>query len=117
MANMLVLVLDDPEKFWAIIRAWERIGVPGITMLDSAGSRHLRAHASRDDLPLMPSVRAIFARTEENNQTLFSVIDDDALLESAIEQAQNIVGDFMRPQSGILFVVPVTRTWGVPKPK
>ncbi len=115
MANMLVLVLDDPDKFSAIIDAWEDIGIPGVTMLDSIGSRQLRKNARRDDLPLIPSLRAVVAGTEEHNRTLFTVLEDDDLLERAIEAAQEIVGDFMDPQTGILFVVPVSRTWGVPK--
>ncbi len=117
MANLLVLVLDEPEKFSFIIRAWERIGVPGVTMLDSVGSRQLRAQASRDDLPLIPSMRAVFAGSEEHNRTLFTVIEDDAMLDRAIEAAQRVVGGFMHPHTGILFVVPVSRTWGVPKAK
>lgn len=115
MANMLVLVLDDPDKFSAIIEAWETIGIPGVTMLDSVGSRQLRKNARRDDLPLIPSVRTVVAGTEEHNRTLFTVLEDDAMLERAIEAAHEIVGDFMEPQTGILFVVPVARTWGVPK--
>ena len=30
---------------------------------------------------------------------------------------REIVGDFMQPHTGILFVVPVARTFGVPKAK
>ncbi len=115
MANMLVLVLDDPDKLSAIIDAWESIGVPGVTMLASVGSRQLRRHAQRDDLPLIPSMRSVFAGVEEHNRTLFAVLEDDELLERAIHAAQEIIGDFMDPNTGILFVVPVSRTWGVPR--
>jgi hypothetical protein len=117
MANMLVLVLDEPERVSDIIREWEGIGVPGVTMVDSVGSRQLRAQASRDDLPLMPSMRAVFEGTEEHNRTLFTVIEDDVTLDRAIQAAQQVVGDFMLPHTGILFVMPVSRTWGVPKLK
>ncbi len=117
MANMLVLVLDEPEKLSAIVRAWESIGVPGVTMLDSVGSRQLRAQARRDDLPLIPSMRAVFSGIEEHNRTIFTVIEDDEMLEQAVMAAHDVVGDFMDPHTGILFTVPVSRTWGVPKPK
>ncbi len=117
MANLLVLVLDELEKFPAILDAWEQAGIPGITVLDSVGSRHLQERARRDDVPLMPSLRALFARDEAHNRTLFTVIEDDAVLERAITAAQNVVGDFMQPHTGILFVMPVSRTWGVPKAK
>ena len=115
MANLLVVVLDDVEKFPAILEAWEQAGVPGVTVLDSAGSRKIKEHASRDDLPLMPSLRALVSGAEAHNRTLFTVIEDDAILERAVAAAQKIVGDFMQPHTGIMFVVPVARTWGVPK--
>ncbi len=115
MANLLVLVLDEPEKFSKIIEAWEKIGIPGVTMFDSVGSRQLRERARQDDLPLIPSVRAVLAGVEEHNRTLFTVIEDDALLERAIQEAERVVGDFMQPNTGILFVVPVSRAWGIPK--
>lgn len=114
MANLLVLILNDLEKCPMIIEAWERAGVAGITLLDSIGSRQLCEHASRDDIPLMPSLNSLFASDEAHNRTLVAVIQDDGVLERAISAAQNIVGDFAQPNTGILFVVPVSRTWGVP---
>jgi nitrogen regulatory protein P-II 1 len=117
MANMLVLVLDQVEKFPEIVRAWEEVGVPGVTVLDSAGSRKLLDRASRDDVPLIPSLRSLLEGEESHNRTMFTVLEDDVVLERAIEAARKIVGDFDVPHTGILFVVPVTRTFGVPKAK
>jgi len=117
MANMLVLVLDQVENFPEIVRAWEEVGVPGVTVLESAGSRKLMDHANRDDVPLIPSLRSLLEGGESHNRTIFTVIEDDAVLERAIQAAQKIVGDFMQPHTGILFVVPVARTFGVPKAK
>ena len=115
MASLLVLVLDELEKFSAVVAAWEEAGVPGVTVFDSVGSRRLREYVQRDDVPLMPSLRSLFTSEEDHNRTLFTVIEDDAVLERAVAAAQQIVGDFMQPHTGILFVVPVSRTWGVPK--
>jgi hypothetical protein len=117
MASLLVLVLDELEKFPAVVAAWQEAGVPGVTVFDSVGSRRLQEYAKRDDVPLMPSLRSLFAGEEDHNRTLFAVIEDDAVLERAIVAAQNIVGDFMQAHTGILFVLPVSRTWGVPKAK
>ena len=117
MAHLLVLVLHDPDKCLVLAQAWERIGVTGVTLLDSIGSRQLRNQAHRDDLPLVPSMRALFANAEEHNRTLFTVIQEDALLDSAIREAEKIVGDFMEPHTGILFALPVSRTLGVPAAK
>jgi nitrogen regulatory protein PII len=117
MANLLVLILDELEKFPAILEAWEQAGVPGITVLDSVGTRQLKERVSRDDMPLLPSLRSLFTADEDHNRTLFTVIQDDEVLERAIAATQKVVGDFMQPHTGILFVVSVPRAWGVPKAK
>lgn len=115
MSSLLVLVLDNIEKFPALIDAWEEAGVPGITVLDSVGTRRLHEHLQRDDVPLLPSLRSLFARDEDHNRTLLTVIEEPVVLERAIASAEEIVGDFMESHTGIMFVLPVPRTWGVPK--
>ncbi|MBI5305055.1 MAG: hypothetical protein HY868_23185 [Chloroflexi bacterium] len=117
MANLLVLVLDDLEKFPMVVEAWEEAGVPGITVFDSVGTARLRERVQRDDMPLMPSLRSIFTSDEDHNRTLFAVIEDNTVLNRAVEATQKIVGDFMQSHTGILFIVPVSQTWGVPKAK
>jgi hypothetical protein len=42
-----------------------------------------------------------------------AVIDDEAVLEHAIQVAEEVVGDFNLPNTGILFVVPVSRALGL----
>ena len=110
--NLLVLVTDNVDKCRAILEAWERAGVPGVTLIDTVGSQRI---LNRDDLPLMVSLRTMLAGNEAPNRTLFSLIEDEAVLELAIRAAQEIVGDFVAPHAGIMFVVPVSRAWGVLK--
>ncbi len=117
MANLLVLVLDDIEKFPEVIEAWEEVGVPGVTILDSVGTRRLQERVQRDDMPLIPSLRSLFSSDEDHNRTLFTVVEDDAILDAAISAAQKVTGNFKEPNTGILFVIPVSRAWGVPSPK
>jgi nitrogen regulatory protein P-II 1 len=113
VANLLVLVLDQLEKFPDVLKAWEEAGVPGVTILDSVGSRRLQGYSRLDDLPLMPSLRSLAVGEEIHNRTLLAVIEDDAVLERAIAAAEKVVGDFAQPDTGILFVMPVSRAWGV----
>jgi nitrogen regulatory protein P-II 1 len=112
--NLLVLVIDEPEVEPDILAAWEEAGVPGITVLDSQGSRR-EDGANRDDLPLIVSLRTVLSSEESHNRTLFSVIDNDAVLEKAIQAAQAIIGDFQNRHTGIMFVLPVSRAWGILK--
>lgn len=113
-ASLLVLVIDDLGKVHDVLEAWERVGVPGVTMLDSIGSKRLN-DAMRDDLPPLISLRAMLEGTEMPNRVLFSLVNDDAVLERATAAAEHIIGDFCNNHTGIMFVLPISRSWGVLK--
>lgn len=110
MPHLLVLVVDQVEFCPDLLKAWGEIGVPGVTVLESLGSQRLSGE--RDDLPLMPSLRSILSSAETHNRTLFSVIEDQAVLEKAIQVTQQILGDLEQPHNGIMFTMPVDRAWG-----
>lgn len=112
MAHLLVLVLDNLEQCPDVMDAWEGAGVAGITFLESTGLNRVR-QGMRDDFPLLPSLRSLLAGQETHHRTLFSVIEDEAVLEKAIAATQRIVGDLTQPYSGLLFVVPVSQVLGL----
>lgn len=114
MAYVVVLVLDNLELCPAVLDAWERAGVGGVTTLESSGLGRLRGFVS-DDLPLMPSLRDFLATRELQHRTLFSVVEDEATLERVIAATEQIVGDLSEPRTGLLFAVPVTRVVGLCK--
>ena len=112
--SLLVLVMDDVEKVHDVLQVWEQVGMPGVTMLDSIGSKRL-VDMGRDDLPLLVSLRAMLEGQEMPNRVIFSVVDDEVVLEKAIVETERIVGDFHKNHTGIMFVMPVARAWGILK--
>lgn len=114
MPNLLVLVLDNVDQCSGILDAWEEAGVTGVTILESTGQARVRK-AIRDDLPLMPSLRGLLAGTELHHRTLFSIVQDDGVLERAIAATERTIGDLENHHTGVLFVVPVTRVLGLKK--
>lgn len=112
MAQLLVFVLDNMEHCPSVLDAWEDAGVTGVTILESTGLNRLR-QGIRDDFPLMPSLRSILAGRETHHRTLFSVVEDEAVLARAIEATQRVVGDLSQPYTGLLFVVPVNQVLGL----
>lgn len=114
MPQLVSLVVHDPGRVDAIVRAWLEAGVTGMTLLDSSGlGRHMREHDLRDDLPLFPSMRKLLEGAEHHSRLLFSVVPDDFDLERLIEATEDVLGPLDRPDSGILFVIPVTRAVGL----
>ena len=113
MAQMVVFVLDCLDCFEEVLQAWEKAGAPGVTILDSMGVGRLKGAALRDDLPPVPSLRDLLSAGDLHHRTLFSVVDDDSVLERVIQATERVVGDFSSPHSGLLFVVPVSRVIGL----
>lgn len=114
MAYVVVLVLDNLEQCPAVLDAWEKAGVGGVTILESSGLGRFRGFVS-DDLPLMPSLRDLLATRELHHRTLFSVVEDEATLERVIAATEQVVGDLNKPRTGLLFALPVTRVVGLRK--
>ena len=114
MPNLIVAVVTNLERCRDMISVWEEIGVTGATILDSIGMRHLKERqAHKDDLPLMPSLRALIEQEEFNHRTVFSVVSDDLDLDELIRRTEAVVGSFDDPLTGILFVLPVLKVRGL----
>jgi hypothetical protein len=112
--NLIVFVLGCAEQCPDLLNAWEEAGAVGITILESTGLRRVQA-AMRDDLPLMPSLRDLLAGQETHHRTLFSVVPDEVTVDRIVAATEGVVGDLSRPNTGFLFVVPVSRALGLEK--
>jgi hypothetical protein len=115
MSYLVVLIVDNPDQVPEILSAWEEAGALGITILESSGLGRFRRAGLRDDMPLMPSLRDLFEGNEEAHRTLFTVVDDQALVDRLIAAAQKVAGDLDDPNTGFLFVVPVITAMGMGK--
>lgn len=112
MSNLLLVILNDISVLPDILGVWREIGVPGTTILNSAGG-----HASRNWLSKvgLGAINTLFETKEVQTRTLLAVFDDEELLAQAIAEAERIVGGFDRPNSGLVLVVPVSKAIGLYK--
>ncbi len=115
MAYLVVLVLDDLDQCPDLLDAWEEAGVRGVTILESSGIGRVRQAAIRDDLPLMPSLKDLLRTEESHHRTLFSVVETKAEVDTLVQVAQSVVGDFSQPRTGLLFVVALDQVLGLHK--
>jgi nitrogen regulatory protein PII len=113
---MVMFVLHNTEKLDELIDAWEAAGVPGITILQSTGLGRARTLPGRwDDLPLMPSLRDFYEHDEMFSRTLFTVVPDEAAVESVIQATTQVVGDLSQANTGLLVVFPLIKAYGLEK--
>ena len=110
---LLVMVLDDLEHLNGVLNAWSEVGVPGITILESTGVNRVLRRNEAD--AAFAGFSQIFGGGRIGHNTIFSVIDDLALAEKAVVATEKVVGPIDDPHTGIVFVLPIAETWGIPK--
>jgi hypothetical protein len=116
MSSFVLLTLHDPEKLNDLLAAWEEAGVGGATVMFNTGLGRLRSdEALRDDIPLIPSLSDFFDHPELHGRTIFTVVDDDTLVERLLLVTQQIIGDLNEPDTGLFVVLPVSRVYGLNK--
>jgi nitrogen regulatory protein P-II 1 len=114
--KLILFVLHDAEKLRDLLDAWKAAGASGATILFSTGMGRIhQADALRDDLPLMPSLEDFLPRFERLSRTLFTMLDDDSVVEKVIAATQQVVGDLNQPDRGLLMVLPVAQVYGLRK--
>jgi CBS domain-containing protein len=118
MIHLLIVILDDLGRMPALLQAWQAIELPGASILESAGAYRTTTWLSRVGLG---AIDRLFDAEEVRRRTLLVAVDDDALLEQAIAEAERVMGGFDRPDSGLLLVLPVAQVRGLhkvqPKPR
>ena len=110
MSNLLLVILNDISVMPKLLEIWREIGVPGTTILESAGGHASRTWLSRVGLG---AINNLFEAREVQTRTLLAVIEEEELLERAIAEAERVVGGFDRPNSGVILVLPVSQAIGV----
>ena len=112
MANLLIVILDNLKPLPDLLAAWREIGVPGVTLLESAGAHRVGTWLSQVGLT---TIDQLFESGELRRRTLLAAIDDDRLLDRAVAEAERLVGDFEQPGTGVWLVVPLARAGGLHK--
>lgn len=115
--SLILFVLNNSEHLQAVLDAWERAGVSGVTILPSTGLGRMRQKQGlREDFPLLPDLEDFYRQAAENSQTLFTLVEDEKLVPRILAATEEVVGDLDQPGNGILAVLPTTSVHGLIKP-
>jgi len=110
---LILFVLHDAEMLEELLDAWEEAGISGATILHSSGLGRVRQGGWRDDLPLMPSLKALFDHEEYFSRTLFTLAEDDEMVAKVLSATEKTVGNLNLPDTGIMVVMPVAKIYGL----
>jgi len=113
MPYLVIVILDDLKVMPNILDTWQKIGVPGVSIFQSTGGYRTKTWLSQVGLG---ALERLFETEELRRKTLLAAIEDEALMERAVAEAERIVGGFDKPNSGILFVLPILKAKGLRQP-
>lgn len=115
---LVTLVLHDPDLLEEVIAAWREVGISGATVLFSTGMGRLhQKEGLRDDIPLIPSLDDFYEAPQTLGRTIFTVIQEEAVIEKILAATQDIIGDLEKSDTGILLISPLFRAYGIEKKK
>ncbi len=111
---LVTFVLHDPDLLEELLDEWNKAGVEGATVLFSSGMGRMRQkQLIRDDIPLIPSLDDFYEAPQTLNRTIFTVANDDAMIDKILDVTQKLVGDLSKPDTGVMIVTPITRAYGL----
>jgi nitrogen regulatory protein PII len=113
MKHMVMLIMTNPDHCRVMLEAWDEAGAPGITILESTGLQAIRRSEMRDDVSFMPSLASVFRSSETHNRTMFSVVDDEAMVERLLAVTEGVFKGHEADHddnSAVVFVLPVSRS-------
>lgn len=112
--KLLVIVLNKVECLDKLLTKLGKNNIPGATILDSMGmAQELEAH---DELRFMGSLRLLMNPAHKENKTVFMVLPDEKV-ETVSRIVNQVTGGLDKPDTGILFTVPIDYVEGLAKEK
>lgn len=110
---LLLMVVDDATQLDKVLGAWVEAGVEGVTILESTGISRVLYRSKAQ--PVYGGFSQVFGSGRVGHNTLFAVIESMEVAEAAVAATEAVVGSMDNPDTGVIFVVPVARSWGFPK--
>ncbi|MBR1751461.1 MAG: hypothetical protein IJ740_11400 [Ruminococcus sp.] len=109
--KLMVIILNRIDSLEALLEGLSAVGIGGATIIESSGMAMTLSRL--DSSVLSASIRSLFSG-DEDNRTILSVIKDEQL-EVVRKVVYKTVGDLSKPNTGILFTVPLDFVEGTRK--
>lgn len=109
--QLLLIVLNKVEKLDDLLESLMEQGFTGATILSSTGMMKELAKNS-EDFPIFGTFRFQLDLDREENKTIFMVLKDGQV-ETVKKIIRKVVGDLSKPDSAIVFTLPILSAEGI----
>ena len=114
--ELLVLILIKVECLGEILSEFMRSGLGDATVLDSYGMLQTLDANSVEPPPIFSSLRHFVNRSQSGNKTVLLVIKKERVAQ-ACEIIEKVTGGLSRPNTGIVFTLPISSALGINLPE
>lgn len=111
---MMMFVSKDEGQASEVLDVWIKAGISGVTILESAGMSQIHK-GLRDDLGIVLSLRSMLRAKEVHHRTLMTAVDGQDTVDRVVAATTEYVGDWSKPDVGILLVWPLAQAHGLAK--
>src|SRR5690606_6111190 len=101
------------EQANAVLNIWVETGIGGVTILESAGMQQALQRGIRDDVGILFTLSSLTRAREVHHRTLLSAIREEEMLNRIIEATSKHIGDWSKPDVGVMFVWPLVKAFGL----
>lgn len=108
--QLMVFVLNRIEVLEGLLSELGHIGITGATVFNTTGMAHVLTNG--DEFSFLGSLRNFLEPDREDNRTIMMVLKDEEV-QKVRDTIVSVVGDLKKPNTGILFTVPVGYTEGI----
>ena len=110
--KLLVLILNKTEYLGKILNCLLERDICGATLLDSTGMIRVISEQSVEPPAIFGSLRQFINPSRESSKTVLMVLPEGKV-ETAKSVIREVTGGFDKPNTGIMFTVPISSTEGV----
>jgi len=113
--HIVMYISTTIEQAEQILDLWIKAGIAGVTILESVGMQKASQHGIREDVGLVFSLNSLFRIREINHRTIFSAVRGEEMVTRLVNVTTEFVGDWSKPDVGVLFVWPLAQAYGIDK--
>ncbi|RXE60763.1 hypothetical protein EFD62_02260 [Acetivibrio mesophilus] len=107
------MVLNEVDYLDDILAGFVEVGVSGATILHSQGMASAIINGENNKISLFGALKSLLDNIHPYNKTIFTVLENEELVEKAVAAVQGIIGKVSSPGIGFMFTVPIGKTYPI----
>ena len=104
--KLVTIILNKIECLDNLLEEFSNEGLSGATIIDSKGMMQELISNDHEDLSFLVSLRSLLNPTHKENKTIIMVAKDEDVKKIS-ELVNKATGDLDKPDTGILFTLPI----------